>query len=198
MDASNSRNFIFKSLMGKGGIKMTLDILILIILVGYIISGYRIGFFVEFISTFGLVGNILLAKYLVPKTIDFLEIMIKPEEYTQMYITILIVLYIILMIITSFINKFFKAQKKSQSTQIAGSLVALLKGIIIVFFLITGVKFLGRNYERIEEIYSESRAVQYFDKFLPIMYDYVPSEIQNQIRELKNNEVMNKYLENLF
>ena len=177
---------------------MTLDILILIILVGYIISGYRIGFFVEFISTFGLVGNILLAKYLVPKTIDFLEIMIKPEEYTQMYITILIVLYIILMIITSFINKFFKAQKKSQSTQIAGSLVALLKGIIIVFFLITGVKFLGRNYERIEEIYSESRAVQYFDKFLPIMYDYVPSEIQNQIRELKNNEVMNKYLENLF
>ncbi len=177
---------------------MALDILILIILVGYIISGYRIGFFVEFISTFGLVGNILLAKYLVPKTIDFLEIVIKPEEYTQMYMTVLIVLYIILMLITSFINKFFKAQAKGKTTQIGGSLVALLKGIIIVFFLITGVKFLTRSSDRVEEIYSESKAVQYFDELLPMLYDYVPSEIQNQIEELKNNEVMNKYLENVF
>ena len=31
-----------------------------------------------------------------------------------------------------------------------------------------------------------------------MLYDYIPSEIQNQVKELKNNEVMNKYLENVF
>lgn len=175
-----------------------LDILILIILIAYVISGYRIGFFVEFISMFGLIGNILLAKFLVPKVIEFLELVIEPGEYTQMYITVLIVLYIILMIITSFINKFFKTQKKGQTTQIFGSLVALLKGIIVVSFLIMGCKLLARNFDSIETIYNDSRAVGYFYEGLPIIYDYIPSEIQNQIKELKNNQVMNKYLENIF
>lgn len=177
---------------------MYLDILIISLLIIYIISGFSIGFFVEFLSTFGLIGNLFLAKYLTPLATKKLEFYVDIENYTVTYAALFILLYFLLLILTSFLNLFFRTQHKGIMNRLGGALMSGVKGVIISLVLIIGFRLLGRHYPEILKYGENSRVIEYGDKILPTVESYLPNQIRKQIEELKTENTVEKYLKKIF
>ena len=177
---------------------MYLDILIISLLIIYIISGFSIGFFVEFLSTFGLIGNLFLAKYLTPLATKKLEFYMDIENYTVTYAAIFILLYFLLLILTSFLNLFFRTQHKGVINRLGGALMSGVKGIIISLVLIVGFRLLARHYPGILKYGENSRIIEWGDRVLPTLDTYLPNQIKRQIEELKTETTVDKYLKKIF
>ncbi|MGL4534153.1 MAG: CvpA family protein [Fusobacteriaceae bacterium] len=177
---------------------MYLDILIISLLIIYIISGFSIGFFVEFLSTFGLVGNLFLAKYLTPIATKKLEFYMDIENYTVSYAVIFILLYFLLLILTAFLNLFFRTQHKGIMNRLGGALMSGIKGFIISLVLIVGFRILGKHYPGILKYGENSRVIEWSDNVLPTLDSYLPNQIKKQIEELKTENIVNKYLKKIF
>lgn len=177
---------------------MYLDILIISLISLYILSGFSIGFFVEFLSTFGLIGNLFLAKYLTPIATEKLGFYVNIENYTVTYAVVFILLYFLLLIATSFLNMFFRTQDRGIMNRLGGALMSGVKGLIISLVIIIGYRLLGRHYPEILKYGENSRVIEYGDKVLPTLDHYLPNQIKKQIDELKTENTVEKYLKKIF
>ena len=70
---------------------MTIDIIITIILFFFLISGFTLGFFVEFISIFGLIGVFLGSSYMTPILVESLKSHYPGINQTKGYIIVFVV-----------------------------------------------------------------------------------------------------------
>ncbi|MGL5123866.1 MAG: CvpA family protein [Fusobacteriaceae bacterium] len=173
---------------------MYIDIIVLITLIIFIMSGFSLGFFVQFISIFGLIGNLFLAKYLTPIGIKFFKIQDKAESEMTIYILIFIAIYISLSILTSILNKFFSVQKKGMFNRLGGIIISLTKGIIICIILISGFKIIQKKYPNFEKFNVNSIAVSYSEKMIPFIYSYLPETIKISLEDIRNDEIVDKYI----
>lgn len=177
---------------------MYVDIIVVILLLIYIISGFRMGFFVEFISIFGLIGNFYLAKHLTPMAVNFLDLKTDSNNYLVIYVAIFISLYLVLMLFTALLNAFFRSQQKGVITRIGGAAVSFLKGMLVIFVLLGGYRFLLRKDPKYAKYGESSIVLANYDEIITTLYDHVPDEIKVKIDELKKNRLVNQYIKKIF
>lgn len=173
---------------------MYIDIIISIIMIAYAISGLIMGFFVEFIGFFGMIGSFFFAAYLTPSVIKISKFSIKPENYISTYIFVLVTIYIILLVLKSIINNFFKSQVKGITNRIGGIVVGLLKGIIVSMIIITAYKIAAENYKPIRKYSEGSKVIKYYYEIVPYAQDYLPEKLRKKIEEFRNRKIVDDYL----
>lgn len=177
---------------------MYVDIVVLITLILFIISGFSVGFFVQFISIFGLIGNLFLAKYFTPYALKFFKINDKIENEMVAYIFIFIFIYISLLILTSLLNKFFSVQRKDIFNRLGGVVISLAKGIIICMILISAFEITEKKYPHLKKYSKNSMAISYSEKAMPYIYSYVPDEIKISLEEIRDDKLVDKYIKKFF
>ncbi|MGL4403272.1 MAG: CvpA family protein [Fusobacteriaceae bacterium] len=177
---------------------MYVDLVILAILLMYVISGLRMGFFVEFITIFGVIGNFYFAGRFTPMVMNFLHKNIAQDNYLFIYITIFICLYIFLMIFTSLLNAFFKSQDKGLLTRLGGGIISGIKGILVVLVLITGYNFMAKKDADYKKLGEKSVVLERYDEWIHVFYQYIPEEAKLKIDEMKKNRLVDKYIKKIF
>lgn len=177
---------------------MYVDIIVVSLLLIYIISGYRMGFFVEFISMFGLIGNFYLAKYMTPITMGLLDLKIEADNYLVVYVAVFISLYLVLMLLTGILNSFFKSQQKGIMTRIGGIIISGIKGGLVILVLLTGYRFLLKKNPKYEKFGEKSVVLANYDEIITTLYDYVPEELKIKIDEVKKSRIVDQYIKKIF
>ncbi|MGL6064604.1 MAG: CvpA family protein [Fusobacteriaceae bacterium] len=176
---------------------MYLDIIILLILALFIKSGFTLGFFVQFISIFGLIGNLFLANYLTPLAIQALKIQGKLESEIPVYILIFIAIYICLLVITSILNKFFSKQEKDIFTRLGGVVISLAKGIIVCIVLLSVFGIVVKESSKLEKIAENSKAIAYSEKIIPYISLYLPEGIKIKLEEIRAGKIIDKNIDEI-
>lgn len=177
---------------------MYIDLVVLGTLLMYLISGLRMGFFVEFITIFGVIGNFYLAGRFTPVVMRFLEKNIGQDNYLLVYVTIFVCLYIFLMIFTSVLNAFFKSQTKGLLTRIGGGILSGIKGILVIMVLITGYNFMVKRDPDYKKFGEKSIVLERYDEWIHVFYEYIPQEVKVKIDEMKKNRLVDKYIKKIF
>lgn len=177
---------------------MYVDLVVLGILLMYLISGLRMGFFVEFITLFGLIGNFYIAGRLTPTVLGFLEKNMGKDNYLLIYITVFISLYIFLMIFTSILNAFFKSQDKSVLTRLGGGIISGIKGVLVILVLITGYNFMVKRDGEYKKYGEKSIVLERYDGWIHVFYEYIPKEVKFKIDEIKKNRLVDQYIKKIF
>lgn len=176
---------------------MYIDIIISLILISFIISGYSLGFFVQFISLFGFIGNFFVASYLTPLVIDALRSYYKGATYTKGYLIIFFILYILLMVITKYINIIFKGQNKGQLNRVSGVILSLIKGIVVCMLLIAAYNTSAKIYPKLKKYSKDSMFIHKYNEVEEHISDYIPKELKDKIESIKENEAVEKYIKKI-
>ncbi|MGL5962968.1 MAG: CvpA family protein [Fusobacteriaceae bacterium] len=177
---------------------MYIDLVILAILLMYIITGLRMGFFVEFITIFGVIGNFYLTGRFTPMILEVVGEKLGKDNYLLVYVTSFISLYLFLMIFTSLLNAFFKSQDKGILTRFGGGVISGIKGILVILVLITGYNFMVKKNPDFKKIGEKSIVLERYDEWIHIFYEYVPEEVKTKIDEMKKNRMIEQYIKKIF
>ncbi|MGL4393400.1 MAG: CvpA family protein [Fusobacteriaceae bacterium] len=176
---------------------MYLDIFVLILLLLFMRKGFVIGFFVEFISIFGLIGNFFLARFFLPIILNIFNWDKFVMSKVYLYYIILGILYLCLIAITSAIGTFFAKQEKPLPIKIMGLVLGIIKGIIFCFILISIFQIISYNKPKLKKYSSESVSVEVFHKVIPYAYSYLPNEVRIKIDEILKNSLVEKYIKKI-
>lgn len=177
---------------------MYVDLAVLGIFLMYLISGLRMGFFVEFITIFGIIGNFYLAGRFTPGVIRVLGEKIAQDNYLLVYVTVFFSLYIFLMIFTSLLNAFFRSQRKGLITRIGGGVISGVKGILVIMVLVTGYNLMVKKDAGYKKYGEKSIVLERYDEWIHISYEYIPEEVKKKIDEMKKNKLVDKYIKKIF
>ena len=114
------------------------DILILIILLFFTINGARKGFIKEISRILGIVSGLILANQITPWLKPLLSpwISYEPALHVVSYFIIFICIVFIIGIIASVLQKFFELMLLGWLNRLLGTLLGLVKGLLIVSLVI--------------------------------------------------------------
>jgi membrane protein required for colicin V production len=115
---------------------MYLDILIVMILLLTILKGYLNGFFLETLSFFGVIINIVFSRILTP--IILLKFAINPDSplYSWTYALIFLGVYMLMGIFIAFIKRSLRNAFRGKLNSVTGSILGFFKGFIIYFVIL--------------------------------------------------------------
>lgn len=176
---------------------MYVDILITMVLIGFLVIGFSLGFFVEFISLFGLFGNFLVVKYLNPILIEFIKKYYSDINYTISYAILFVILYLLLIIVVRYINILFIGQDKNIINRFGGGIISLLKGVIVTVVIISILVILSNQYPALEKYINESKIIEYYLEIEVEISDYLPDELKVEIEDIKEKEILDKYIKKI-
>ncbi|MGL5055549.1 MAG: CvpA family protein [Fusobacteriaceae bacterium] len=176
---------------------MTIDIVIGIILCFFLVSGFFLGFFVEFISIFGLIGVFFCSSYLTPIAVEALKAYYSDANKTKGYIVIFFALYLLLMFVMKYINRLLMAQEKSAFNRIGGGILSLLKGIVISAIIITVLLIASKYNKSIKKQIEESKAIKLYDEFETYIAPYIPEELKGRVEAIKEKEAVETYIKKI-
>lgn len=177
---------------------MFLDILFILILLLFTIIGIKVGFFVEFISVFGLFGNFLIAGYMTPLVIDKIKKYYESASYVRGYVIVFVLLYVILMILTSYINMIFKTREKGVITRITGGFLGFAKGLTLVLVFLTVYLLIETSYPEVKKYSKESYVLKiYEDAVEEKIIEHIPTILKEKTESIREERKIKKYLEKL-
>lgn len=176
---------------------MTIDIIIGIILCFFLVSGFFLGFFVEFISIFGLIGVFFCSSYLTPIVVETLKVYYSDANKTKGYIVIFFALYFLLMLVMKYINRLLMAQEKSSFNRLGGSILSLLKGMVISAVIITVLLIASKYNKPIKKQIEESKAIKIYNEFEAYIAPYIPEELKGRIEAIKEKEAVETYIKKI-
>lgn len=173
---------------------MYLDILIGIILFFSVVFGISNGFFTEFLSIFGVIADFWLTQKLTPIVLEKIGIDMGSIGYLTVYSVVFTILYMILGMFIYLINNLFKAQKKGVITRFLGAVVGFLKGALLCILIIFVYDIASEKFESLKKYGENAYAKRVFLEVTPYIEEYIPEQVKNQLNEIKNNEIVNKYI----
>ncbi|WP_319204483.1 CvpA family protein [uncultured Ilyobacter sp.] len=176
---------------------MYLDILIAVILLMTVIKGYLNGFFIEVLSFFGMIINLIFTKNLTP--ILILNFSIKPENpfYSGVYAILFLGIYTVMGMFIMFIKKALKKAFKGKLNTMAGSILGLFKGLLIAFVIMVFYSLLSMNLDFIKKYGEESYSQKVFISSLPVLREYFPDEYGERLQNMAHREKVEEYLKNI-
>lgn len=172
---------------------MYLDIVVAGLLFLMILFGLKNGFFVEFFSIFGIVINFIIAKKITPMIIQQVGITNDNNNYISVYMGTFWALYLILGIFIYIISAFLKSQGKSIINRILGGILGIFKGSIVVVVLLVAFNFMASKYPNLETYSKGSYINKIFLENVSYLEEYVTKEFKDKLREIKDNELINRY-----
>ncbi|WP_410207932.1 CvpA family protein [Fusobacterium sp.] len=173
---------------------MYLDIVVLIVLVLSILDGLKNGLFVEFLSVFGLVINFLLAKYLTPKVIVFLNQQSGSNNYFVVYIIIFWAVYIVVGLLLHWCRSIMDSQSKGLLVKFLGAVLGSVKGFILAMIIIFCFDFAVDNFKGLEKYRTGSRSTEIFLKVAPVVEEHMPKIFKDKLNSIKNEKILDRFL----
>ncbi|MBC2855894.1 MAG: CvpA family protein [Cetobacterium sp.] len=176
---------------------MYLDIVVAAILFLTVIFGLKNGFFIEFFSIFGIVINFILAKKATPLIMERVGILNDNSNYIMVYIGTFWALYLVLGILMYLTTIIFRTQRKSPANRVLGAVLGFGKGLILTIALLFVFNFFSSRYTNLEKYSNGSKTNKVFLENITHIESYVPEEFKEKIKEMKDNELINRYFNKL-
>lgn len=176
---------------------MYLDIVILAVLVVSLLFGLKNGFFVEFISTFGVIINFVITQKITPIVLTYVEEYIG-TNYTFTYIVLFIVIFIAFSVLIHILNITLKRQRVFIVSRICGGILSLVKGIIISGLILLIFNVTAERFTRIGSYGENSKVNAYFLEFSEDIDKYIPEVFKEKLKQIRDNKTIDKYIDKLF
>ena len=187
---------------------MILDIGFIILLIIFILLGYKRGFSLEFFNMFKYILIIFITNYIYKFFFDSEKI--KSRNQLKIFIIMVVIQYIVYSVILIMNGKFLKTIKIKRFYQMCWEMYPLFKfsgiifGIFKIFFvsiiiyivIITG----SLNSKKIRNIRDESVSAQFMTKYALKYLDSFPNFIKNDVENYavkkRENQIINDILSN--
>ena len=177
---------------------MYLDIAIGVVILFSLLYGFKNGLFVEFIAIFGVVINFIIAKKYTPAVIDFLNLSKDKDRYFIVYVVTFWAVYIILGIIVSLIRNSLNNQGKGLITRLLGGVLGTIKGLFLALIILLIFNYSADIFKGLKKYSAGSYTNKLFLEKAPELEEYIPDVFQAKLKELKNGELVDKYIDKLF
>lgn len=177
---------------------MYLDMAIGIVVIFSLLYGLKNGLFVEFLAIFGLVINFIIAKRYTPTVIDFLNLSKDRDRYFIVYVITFWAVYIILGIIVSMIRNVLDNQGKGIILRLLGAILGGIKGIFLSLIILLIFNYSADIFKGLKKYSAGSYINKIFLEKAPELEEYIPDVFQSKLKELKNGELVNKYIDKIF
>ena len=176
---------------------MYLDMLVGIIILFTIYKGYSSGFFVSFLSLFGVVVSLVITRDFTPQIMSLLRIEGGKGTFSMIYIVIFLVVYLLIGILLAFLESFIKVKKRTLLGIILGSSVGLIKGLTLSFVVLLFYNLLGDHIGGVKKYGEESRSNIVFQKAIPYARDILPKKIGDNIESKGYKKDIEKYIKDV-
>ena len=177
---------------------MILDIGFIILLIIFILLGYKRGFSLEFFNMFKYILIIFITNYIYKIFFDSEKI--KSRDQLKIFIIMVVIQYIVYSVILIINGKFLKTIKIKRFDKFSGIIFGIFKiffvSIIIYIVIITG----SLNSKKIRNIRDESVSAQFITKYALKYLDSFPNFIKNDVENYavkkRENQIINDILSN--
>ena len=177
---------------------MILDIGFIILLIIFILLGYKRGFSLEFFNMFKYILIIFITNYIYKIFFDSEKI--KSRNQLKIFIIMVVIQYIVYSVILIINGKFLKTIKIKRFDKFFGIIFGIFKiffvSIIIYIVIITG----SSNSKKIRNIRDESVSAQFMTKYALKYLDSFPNFIKNDVENYavkkRENQIINDILSN--
>ena len=177
---------------------MILDIGFIILLIIFILLGYKRGFSLEFFNMFKYILIIFITNYIYKIFFDSEKI--KSRNQLKIFIIMVVIQYIVYSVILIINEKFLKTIKIKRFDKFSGIIFGIFKiffvSIIIYIVIITG----SLNSKKIRNIRDESVSAQFMTKYALKYLDSFPNFIKNDVENYavkkRENQIINDILSN--
>ena len=177
---------------------MILDIGFIILLIIFILLGYKRGFSLEFFNMFKYILIIFITNYIYKFFFDSEKI--KSRNQLKIFIIMVVIQYIVYSVILIMNGKFLKTIKIKRFDKFSGIIFGIFKiffvSIIIYIVIITG----SLNSKKIKNIRDESVSAQFMTKYALKYLDSFPNFIKNDVENYavkkRENQIINDILSN--
>ncbi|RMF58261.1 MAG: CvpA family protein [Calditrichaeota bacterium] len=165
------------------------DIIILIILAGYIINGIRRGFFHEVLGLVGVLGGIIAGVLATPSLSeliweflpDFPDIAIYLISFTLLFTGFYFITRVLANLLKSLSENLFLGWLNN----LMGGLAAGLKGALFLSLVFSYIAFLPWQ-KWLDDVEDESRFYKPIYKFVPFLYETIgsPDELPDEVWDI--------------
>ena len=177
---------------------MILDIGFIILLIIFILLGYKRGFSLEFFNMFKYILIIFITNYIYKIFFDSEKI--KSRNQLKIFVIMVVIQYIVYSVILIMNGKFLKTIKIKRFDKFSGIIFGIFKiffvSIIIYIVIITG----SLNSKKIRNIRDESVSAQFMTKYALKYLDSFPNFIKNDVENYavkkRENQIINDILSN--
>ena len=177
---------------------MILDIGFIILLIIFILLGYKRGFSLEFFNMFKYILIIFITNCIYKFFFDSEKI--KSRNQLKIFIIMVVIQYIVYSVILIINGKFLKTIKIKRFDKFSGIIFGIFKiffvSIIIYIVIITG----SSNSKKIKNIRDESVSAQFMTKYALKYLDSFPNFIKNDVENYavkkRENQIINDILSN--
>ena len=177
---------------------MILDIGFIILLIIFILLGYKRGFSLEFFNMFKYILIIFITNYIYKIFFDSEKI--KSRNQLKIFIIMVVIQYIVYSVILIINGKFLKTIKIKRFDKFSGIIFGIFTiffvSIIIYIVIITG----SLNSKKIKNIRDESVSAQFMTKYALKYLDSFPNFIKNDVENYavkkRENQIINDILSN--
>lgn len=177
---------------------MILDIGFIILLIIFILLGYKRGFSLEFFNMFKYILIIFITNYIYKFFFDSEKI--KSRNQLKIFVIMVVIQYIVYSVILIMNGKFLKTIKIKRFDKFSGIIFGIFKiffvSIIIYIVIITG----SLNSKKIRNIRDESVSAQFMTKYALKYLDSFPNFIKNDVENYavkkRENQIINDILSN--
>ena len=177
---------------------MILDIGFIILLIIFILLGYKRGFSLEFFNMFKYILIIFITNYIYKFFFDSEKI--KSRNQLKIFIIMVVIQYIVCSVILIMNGRFLKTIKIKRFDKFSGIIFGIFKiffvSIIIYIVIITG----SLNSKKIRNIRDESVSAQFMTKYALKYLDSFPNFIKNDVENYavkkRENQIINDILSN--
>ena len=177
---------------------MILDIGFIILLIIFILLGYKRGFSLEFFNMFKYILIIFITNYIYKIFFDSEKI--KSRNQLKIFIIMVVIQYIVYSVILIINGKFLKTIKIKRFDKFSGIIFGIFKiffvAIIAYIIVITGSK----SSKRIKDIRDKSFSIQimtkYALKFADSFPNFIKSDVEGYVISNREKQVIEDVLSN--
>ena len=177
---------------------MILDIGFIILLIIFILLGYKRGFSLEFFNMFKYILIIFITNYIYKIFFDSEKI--KSRNQLKIFIIMVVIQYIVYSVILIIKGKFLKTIKIKRFDKFSGMIFGIMElffvAVIVYITVITG----SIGSKRIREIRDKSLSVQFMTKhalkFTDSFPKFIKDDVERYVVSQREKEVIDDVLNN--
>ena len=177
---------------------MILDIGFIILLIIFILLGYKRGFSLEFFNMFKYILIIFITNYIYKIFFDSEKI--KSRNQLKIFIIMVVIQYIVYSVILIINGKFLKTIKIKRFDKFSGMIFGIMElffvAVIVYITVITG----SIGSKRIREIRDKSLSVQFMTrhalKFADSFPKFIKDDVERYVVSQREKEVIDDVLNN--
>lgn len=174
---------------------MYIDIALAVIILLFIIMGFRRGILVEFLSLFGLLFNIALSKKLTPIVFAQLKTSNNGEAASMIiYGVVFTVTFVVVSFLLKIIKKGLAKSFNNKLFKVLGALVGVIKGLILMSIVVYACIFAANYSKAVEEQVKASISVSTYQEVSVAILPMLPEDVAELIKTYTDKEKMKKAL----